>query len=129
MSAKITVAQAAAILNVSNRRVVAMIKSGILEAEKFGERVWQVNAESVERRRAKMSKNKFWMLEQNGVEMGTWIAESKEGAFQALADSIHEEYREMDAEEITEEEYHEIDRLIEEQGMSQRIALDTIREK
>ena len=125
----LTVAQAAALLGVSNRRVVAMIKAEILEAEKFGEKVWQVNAESVERRRAKMSKNKFWMLEQNGVEMGTWIAESKEGAFQALADSIHEEYREMDVEEITEEEYYEIDRLIEEQGVSQRIALDTIREK
>ena len=49
----LTVAQAAALLGVSNRRVVAMIGAGILEAEKFGEKVWQVNAESVERRRVK----------------------------------------------------------------------------
>ncbi len=48
---KLTVAQAAAILKVSRRRVVAMIKSGILEAEKFGEKVWQVNAASVEERK------------------------------------------------------------------------------
>ena len=50
----LTVAQAAAILGVSNRRVVAMIQSGILEAEKFGEKVWQISAESVERRRKEM---------------------------------------------------------------------------
>jgi excisionase family DNA binding protein len=54
MGNKITVAQAAALLGVSNRRVVAMIGAGILEAEKFGEKVWQVNAESVERRRKEM---------------------------------------------------------------------------
>jgi excisionase family DNA binding protein len=55
----LTVAQAAAILNVSNRRVVAMIQSGILEAKKFGEKVWQVNAESVERRRKAMASGKI----------------------------------------------------------------------
>jgi len=54
----LTVAQAAALLGVSNRRVVAMIESGILEAEKFGERVWQVNAESVERRKKAMEQKK-----------------------------------------------------------------------
>lgn len=58
MSAKITVAQASAILGVSNRRVVAMIKSGILEAEKFGEKVWQVSAESVGIRRKAMEQKK-----------------------------------------------------------------------
>lgn len=128
----LTTTEAAAILGVTGSEVRRLLDTGKLEGVKRGRGrggVWEISAESVERRRAKMSKNKFWMLEQNGVEMGTWIAESKEGAFQALADSIHEEYREMDAEEITEEEYHEIDRLIEEQGMSQRIALDTIREK
>ena len=55
----LTVAQAAALLNVSNRRVVAMIKSGILEAEKFGERVWMISAESVERRRKAMASGKI----------------------------------------------------------------------
>ena len=54
----LTVAAAAAILGVSNRRVVAMIQSGILEAEKFGEKVWQVNAESVERRKKAMEQKK-----------------------------------------------------------------------
>ena len=54
----LTVAQAAAILKVSRRRVVAMIKSGILEAEKFGEKVWQVNAESVKKRQGKMKDKK-----------------------------------------------------------------------
>jgi excisionase family DNA binding protein len=54
----LTVAQAAAILNVSNRRVVAMIGSGILEAEKFGERVWMIDAESVEKRQEKMKGKK-----------------------------------------------------------------------
>ncbi len=58
MGNKITVAQAAALLKVSRRRVVAMIKSGILEAEKFGEKVWQVNAESVEKRRKAMEQKK-----------------------------------------------------------------------
>lgn len=55
---KLTVAQAATILKVSRRRVVAMIKSGILEAEKFGEKVWQVNAESVKKRQGKMKDKK-----------------------------------------------------------------------
>ena len=55
----LTVAQAAALLGVSNRRVVAMIKSGILEAEKFGEKVWQISAESVERRRKAMASGKI----------------------------------------------------------------------
>ena len=55
----LTVAQAAALLGVSNRRVVAMIGAGILEAEKFGEKVWQVNAESVERRRKAMASGKI----------------------------------------------------------------------
>lgn len=55
----LTVAQAAALLGVSKRRVVAMIGAGILEAEKFGERVWQVNAESVERRRKEMEGKKY----------------------------------------------------------------------
>lgn len=48
----------AALLNVSNRRVVAMIGSGILGAEKFGEKVWQISAESVERRRKAMEQKK-----------------------------------------------------------------------
>ena len=54
----LTVAQAAALLKVSRRWVVAMIQSGILEAEKFGEKVWQVNAESVEKRRKGMEQKK-----------------------------------------------------------------------
>jgi len=58
MGNKITVAQAAALLGVSNRRVVAMIGAGILEAEKFGEKVWQVNAESVKKRQEKMKDKK-----------------------------------------------------------------------
>ena len=69
---------------------------------------------------------KFWMLEQKGVEMGTWQGETAEDAFKALAESLGEEYREMDAEEITETEFREIDRLIE-QGMSQREALNELR--
>jgi len=56
---KLTVAQAAALLGVSNRRVVAMIGAGILEAEKFGERVWMIDAESVERRRKAMASGKI----------------------------------------------------------------------
>ena len=69
---------------------------------------------------------KFWMLEQKGVEMGTWQGETAEDAFKALAESLGEEYREMDAEEITETEFREIDRLIE-HGMSQREALNELR--
>ena len=69
---------------------------------------------------------KFWMLEQKGVEMGTWQADTAEDAFKALADSLGEDYREMDAEEITETEYRGIDRLVE-QGMIQREALNELR--
>ena len=58
MSNYLTVAQAAAILKVSRRRVVAMIGSGILEAEKFGERVWMIDAESVKKRQEKMKGKK-----------------------------------------------------------------------
>jgi len=58
MGNKITVTAAAALLKVSRRWVVAMIQSGILEAEKFGEKVWQVNAESVEKRRKGMEQKK-----------------------------------------------------------------------
>ena len=58
MGNKITVAQAAALLGVSNRRVVAMIGAGILEAEKFGERVWMIDAESVKKRQEKMKGKK-----------------------------------------------------------------------
>ena len=58
MGNKITVAQAAALLGVSNRRVVAMIGAGILEAEKFGERVWMIDAESVKKRQEKMKDKK-----------------------------------------------------------------------
>jgi len=58
MGNKITVAQAAALLGVSNRRVVAMIGAGILEAEKFGERVWVIDAESVKKRQKKMKDKK-----------------------------------------------------------------------
>ena len=54
----LTVAQAAALLKVSRRRVVAMIGSGILEAEKFGERVWMIDAESVKKRQKKMKDKK-----------------------------------------------------------------------
>ncbi len=76
----LTVAQAAAILKVSRRRVVAMIKAEILEAEKFGERVWMISAESVERRRVKMMKItpeiKAFMDEQ--LAKGIGIVESGE---------------------------------------------------
>ena len=72
---------------------------------------------------------KFWILEQKGVEMGTWQGETEEDAFRTLAESLGEEYREMEAEEITETEYREIDRLIEEKGMGQREALDELRKE
>ena len=36
-----------------------MIGAGILEAEKFGERVWMIDAESVERRRKAMASGKI----------------------------------------------------------------------
>jgi len=35
-----------------------MIKSGILEAEKFGEKVWMIDAESVKKRQEKMKDKK-----------------------------------------------------------------------
>ena len=55
---KITVTAAAALLGVTPQRVRALIKAGMLEAEKFGERVWQVNAESVKKRQEKMKGKK-----------------------------------------------------------------------
>ncbi len=53
MGNKITVTQAAALLGVTPQRVRALIKAGMLEAEKFG-RDWQISAESVERRKKAM---------------------------------------------------------------------------
>ena len=55
---KITVTAAAALLGVTPQRVRALIKAGMLEAEKFGEKVWQVNAESVKKRQEKMKGKK-----------------------------------------------------------------------
>ena len=57
MSTKITVTAAAALLGVTPQRVRALIKAGMLEAEKWG-RDWQVNAESVEIRRKAMEQKK-----------------------------------------------------------------------
>ena len=54
---KITTTEAAALLGVTPQRVRALIKAGILEAEKWG-RDWQVNAESVEKRRKGMEQKK-----------------------------------------------------------------------
>ena len=54
---KITVTQAAALLGVTPQRVRALIKAGMLEAEKFG-RDWQISAESVEIRRKAMEQKK-----------------------------------------------------------------------
>ena len=54
----LTVTAAAALLGVTPQRVRALIKAGKLEAEKFGEKVWQVNAESVEIRRKAMEQKK-----------------------------------------------------------------------
>ena len=78
----LTVAQAAAILKVSRRRVVAMIKAEILEAEKFGERVWMINAESVERRRVKMTKTNYscYLRNEQGAIFDTEVFTSKEEA-------------------------------------------------
>lgn len=53
----ITVKQAAALLGVTPQRVRALIKAGTLEAEKFG-RDWQVDGESVERRKKAMEQKK-----------------------------------------------------------------------
>ena len=78
----LTVAQAAAILKVSRRRVVAMIGAGILEAEKFGEKVWQISAESVERRRVKMTKTNYscYLRNEQGAIFDTEVFTSKEEA-------------------------------------------------
>lgn len=54
---KITVTQAAAILGVTPQRVRALIKAGMLEAEKFG-RDWQIDGESVENRQKVMEQKK-----------------------------------------------------------------------
>ena len=53
----LTVTQAAALLGVTPQRVRALIKAGILEAEKWG-RDWQIDAESVEIRRKAMEQKK-----------------------------------------------------------------------
>lgn len=53
----LTVKQAAALLGVTPQRVRALIKAGILEAEKFG-RDWQIDAESVKKRQEKMKGKK-----------------------------------------------------------------------
>lgn len=55
---KITVTAAAALLGVTPQRVRHMIQSGILQAGKFG-RDWQIDAESVERRRKAMTSGKI----------------------------------------------------------------------
>ena len=57
MGNKITVTAAAALLGVTPQRVRALIKAGILEAEKWG-RDWQIDAESVEKRRKAMEQKK-----------------------------------------------------------------------
>ena len=57
MGNKITVTIAAALLGVTPQRVRALIKAGILEAEKWG-RDWQIGAESVEIRRKAMEQKK-----------------------------------------------------------------------
>lgn len=54
---KITVTAAAALLGVTPQRVRALIKAGILEAEKWG-RDWQIDAESVESRKKAMEQKK-----------------------------------------------------------------------
>lgn len=53
----LTVTAAAALLGVTPQRVRALIKAGILEAEKWG-RDWQIDAESVEIRRKAMEQKK-----------------------------------------------------------------------
>lgn len=57
MSTRLTVKAAAALLGVTPQRVRALIKAGILEAEKWG-RDWQIDAESVERRKKTMEQKK-----------------------------------------------------------------------
>lgn len=44
-----TVQQAARVLGVGERQILYYIRDGLLDAERFGERVWQVDAESVRR--------------------------------------------------------------------------------
>lgn len=53
----LTVTAAAALLGVTPQRVRALIKAGMLEAEKWG-RDWQISAESVEIRRKAMEQKK-----------------------------------------------------------------------
>jgi len=57
MGNKITVTQAAALLGVTPQRVRALIKAGILQAERFG-RDWQIDGESVESRKKAMEQKK-----------------------------------------------------------------------
>ena len=54
---KITTTEAAALLGVTPQRVRALIKAGILEAEKWG-RDWQIDGESVESRKKAMEQKK-----------------------------------------------------------------------
>ena len=54
---KLTTAAAAALLGVTPQRVRALIKAGMLEAEKWG-RDWQISAESVERRKIRPPRRK-----------------------------------------------------------------------
>ena len=54
---KITTTEAAALLGVTPQRVRALIKAGILQAEKFG-RDWQIDGESVESRKKAMEQKK-----------------------------------------------------------------------
>jgi excisionase family DNA binding protein len=54
---KITTTEAAALLGVTPQRVRALIKAGILEAEKWG-RDWQIDEESVESRKKAMEQKK-----------------------------------------------------------------------
>jgi len=53
----LTVKAAAALLRVTPQRVRALIKAGMLQAEKWG-RDWQIPAESVERRKKAMEQKK-----------------------------------------------------------------------
>ena len=55
MSTKITVTAAAALLGVTPQRVRALIKAGMLQAEKWG-RDWQIDAASVEERKRRKEK-------------------------------------------------------------------------
>ena len=54
---KITTTEAAALLKITPQRVRALIKAGILEAEKWG-RDWQIDGESVESRKKAMEQKK-----------------------------------------------------------------------